>query len=387
MRFQETSSSSQRHVCRPVQDRQPQRTGFTLVELLVVIFIISLLVALLLPAVNAARESGRNATCVNNLRQLGTAMQEHAQRRNGQLCSGAWDWARDGAVTEKGWVADLVNSGSPVGKMLCPSNTSRLSETYAQLLDANVGSFDACVDHAGSLAGNNLDGTQSTNACRVIITSAMAPGSDPRKQVVFGKVFSQFYNTNYCASWYLARSGVLLDDSGNLRPAQGACDTSIKSRNVTLGPLNQSRLDRSSVGASFIPLLADAAAAGTLSTSIGDVQAGEPLSKSFTDGPVLKSNLQTPTFPNGTPQAGPNGWWAGWNRQTLQDYRGFAPLHRGNCNVLFGDGSVRSVTDANGDGLLNNGFPAGVGGFRDDVPEIPWREFGSFSSLDTPLPE
>ena len=77
MRFQETSSSSQRHVCRPMQDRQPQRTGFTLVELLVVIFIISLLVALLLPAVNAARESGRNATCVNNLRQLGTAMQEH----------------------------------------------------------------------------------------------------------------------------------------------------------------------------------------------------------------------------------------------------------------------------------------------------------------------
>jgi hypothetical protein len=45
------------------------------------------------------------------------------------------------------------------------------------------------------------------------------------------------------------------------------------------------------------------------------------------------------------------------------------------------------VIDSNGDGLLNNGFPGGAGGFRDDEVEIPWREFGSFSALDTPLPD
>lgn len=361
--------------------------GFTLVELLVVIFIIGVLVALLLPAINAARESGRSATCVNNLRQFGAALQEYGHRHNGQLCSGAWDWLRDGAVTEKGWVADLVNASTPVGKMLCPSNPGRASETYAQLLDLQVGSLDNCVDRAGSPPGNNIDGTQSVNACRMIISSNMAPGSDPRKQVIGGKVFSQFYNTNYCASWYLVRSGVLLDDSGNLRPNQGACDTSVRSRNVTLGPLTEARLDRSSVGTSFIPLLADAAQVGLLSTSVGDLQGGEPLTKSFTDGPVKKADLQVPTFAPGTPQAGANGWWSVWHRQVLQDYRGFAPLHRGTCNVLFGDGSVRNVLDANGDGLLNNGFPAGVGGFRDGEVEIPWREFGSFSSLETPLPD
>ncbi|MDX2036103.1 MAG: DUF1559 domain-containing protein [Isosphaeraceae bacterium] len=51
--------------------------GFTLIELLVVIAIIAVLIALLLPAVQAAREAARRAQCINNLKQMGLAMQNY----------------------------------------------------------------------------------------------------------------------------------------------------------------------------------------------------------------------------------------------------------------------------------------------------------------------
>ncbi|MCA9269533.1 MAG: DUF1559 domain-containing protein [Planctomycetales bacterium] len=67
------------------------KSAFTLVELLVVITIIGILVSLLLPAVQSAREAARSAQCKNNLKQLGLGSLSHHEKYN-YYPSGGWGW-------------------------------------------------------------------------------------------------------------------------------------------------------------------------------------------------------------------------------------------------------------------------------------------------------
>ena len=90
------------------------RSGFTLVELLVVITIIGILIGMLLPAVNSARESARNIQCRNNLKQMGDAILAHEQAQ-GYFPTGGWgwDWVGDpdrgyGTQQPGGWIYNIL---------------------------------------------------------------------------------------------------------------------------------------------------------------------------------------------------------------------------------------------------------------------------------------
>jgi prepilin-type N-terminal cleavage/methylation domain-containing protein/prepilin-type processing-associated H-X9-DG protein len=149
----------------------PRKSGFTLVELLVVIAIIGILVALLLPAIQAAREAARRTQCANNIKQLGLASMNYVSAR-------------------RGFPVGLQGpSGCPGSTGAAPPYTNVMVETLPYIEESNLQTnFDKKVG-TGNTAGPNTNGGADSIAAQVIKTFKCPSTVLPPTNTVSGFVF------------------------------------------------------------------------------------------------------------------------------------------------------------------------------------------------------
>ncbi|MCA9068494.1 MAG: DUF1559 domain-containing protein [Planctomycetaceae bacterium] len=372
-------------------------------EVIVVVLCVSILIVLGGPFILASRKSARDQACVRNLQAMGVNFYAHADKdAKGRLCTGATDWLRDGCPTNYGWVADLMRiSGEKPSFLQCPSNTVKGPEMLNDLIGHPTGPprprLPKELWNRYDKPDCNAFALQNVPSQQI---GTLEAGSPERIGYVENLV-SQGLATNYVPSWFLVRSSFTLqgDEHGN---AVLPSEWSVTEVGGSQGPLTVRQLETSKIPSSLFPLMADAAPRsgerGKLSQALKGVgPKGTPLGASLTGGPIyyhpkrnvfvsllpgkiivpkdLAKEWHRPFCEDRYPTYGKPGDPGMDGKLWMQDTRQWKALHgqgeKKIAHILMADGSVKAITDRNGDGYINPGFPVQkpTATYRDDTVE------------------
>ena len=303
--------------------------GFTLVELLVVIAIIGLLIALLLPAVQAARESARRSSCTNNLKQLGLALQNHANLRKTFPM---------GAQTQLDTIEPVVN-GVTYGRRRWSWSVYVLPFLEQQpLYDAQWNHYQSSKWQDGGPDGSSASYTDLPQK-GTALNGFMCP-SDPTNPKLFSQDGPTSSNNQGFHGNYLLNAG---------SEAFGTTSANSSQRNGISFPLSAVALKdvtdglSKTLAASEIMLVPEPVGGGlpvidTRGRYHNNLHGGSSLSTLYPPNTTVSDKL--PYCSNALSLAPCNGGSGANHVISARSY------HRGGVNATFADGGVRFISNA-----------------------------------------